>query len=352
MNLLRELILQMATPHRVEPRNTTELIEKQIQQVQLAVADMRSMRGLISDTLRQMLDGVLVVNPGGRVVMTNSQAAHLLGFASEQTITGSGILQITAKLKLDGSSWEQALHSALVEKRTLSLEGRMPWGKELLIQMSALSLSQGNLHGMILILSDITRLKQSERKRAEAINFLSHDLRSPITSLLSLVQMSDNSTTTPSQAQMARRVEHYARKALGLADSFLQLAKAENSDQSGFHETDFVTIVHNAVDETYAEAQSKNIRLIRDFEIDEAWITGDAGLLERALINLLENAIRYSHADTSVRISLHQQRDRIECCIQDQGEGIRAEDQQRIFDPFVQADSSVTREAQGSGLGG
>lgn len=351
MNLLQEFVRQFSTPARSEPRNTVELIERQIQQVQLAVAEMRSMRGLIMDTLRQMLDGVLVINPGGQVVLANGQAAHLLGFQSEESITDAGVLQITGDLELSAGNWDQALQSVLVEKATLSLEGQMKGGKELLIQMSPLSLTQGNLHGMILILSDITKLKQSERKRAQAINFLSHDLRSPITSLLSLMQWRENGVNTLTNEEMTRRVEHYARKALNLADNFLQLARAENSDQSSFHETDFVSIAHNAVDEAFAEAHNKNIRLTRNIEVEEAWLKGDAGLLERTLTNLLENAIRYSPAGSSVLLSLRTAEGSVECCIQDQGEGIRAEDQQRIFDPFQRAQNANGHHRRGTGLG-
>lgn len=351
-SLLNEFVRQFAKPKRVAPRNTAELIEKQIQQVQLAVAEMRSMRGLISDTLRQMLDGVLVINSGGQVVLANGQAARLLGFGSEQAITDSGILQVTRGLELNDISLDQALRKVLLERQTLSLEGRkVPGDKELLIQMSPLSLTQGNLHGMIVILSDITRLKQSERKRAQAINFLSHDLRSPITSLLSLVQWRDNDSDTLSHEDMARHVEHYARKALGLADSFLQLARAENSDQSGFHDTDFVAIAHNAVDEAFAEAHNKEIQLIRTIDVEEAWLRGDARLLERALTNLLENAIRYSPQGTAIQLSLSLQNALIECCIQDQGEGIPEEDQERIFDPFQRAQDANGGNKGGTGLG-
>ncbi|MCB1861013.1 MAG: CHASE2 domain-containing protein [Gammaproteobacteria bacterium] len=351
MNLLHEFVRQFATPARSEPRNTVELIERQIQQVQLAVADMRSMRGLIMDTLRQMLDGVLVINPGGQVVLANSQAARLLGFESEASLTDCGVLQITGVLELSAGNWDQALHSVLVEQATLSLEGEMPGGVELLIQMSPLSLTQGNLHGMILILSDITKLKQSERKRAQAINFLSHDLRSPITSLLSLLQWKENGDNTLTSEEVTRRVERYARKALKLADNFLQLARAENSDQSGFHETDFVAIAHNAVDEAFAEAHNKNIQLTRNIEVDEAWLKGDAGLLERALTNLLENAIRYSPAGSSVQLSLRTAAGSVECCIQDQGAGIPVADQRRIFDPFQRAQNGSGQHQSGTGLG-
>jgi signal transduction histidine kinase len=169
--------------------------------------------------------------------------------------------------------------------------------------------------------------------------------------VLSLIQLKDNGTNRLSNEEITRRVEHYARKALGLADSFLQLARAENTDQSGFHETDFITIAHNAVDEAFAEAHSKDIRLIRNIEVDEAWLQGDAGLLERALINLLQNAIRYSPTGSSIQLSVCVHEKILECCIQDQGEGIRSEDQERIFDPFQRAQNSSNHYQGGTGLG-
>ncbi|MCB1759753.1 MAG: CHASE2 domain-containing protein [Gammaproteobacteria bacterium] len=219
-SLLAEYLGQFTPSHQQEPRNTTELLERQIGEVRLAIEELRAMRGLIADTLRQMVDGVLVVNSGGQVVLANRQAAALLGESGEAALGDRPVLSLVAALELNGRHWPQAFHEVLIGRETLAIEGRLG-ARELLVQISPLAVSRSNQHGMILILSDITRLKQSERKRAQALNFLSHDLRSPITSLLSLVQMRTESGEPLRREVLAERVEHYARKALRMAESFL-----------------------------------------------------------------------------------------------------------------------------------
>jgi signal transduction histidine kinase len=231
------------------------------------------------------------------------------------------------------------------------MEARLPQGKELLIRISPLSVEQGELHGMIVLLADVSLLKESERKRSEALHFLSHDLRSPITSLLSLIQLSHQENSPFGPAETTQRMEHYAKKALQLAEDFLQLARAENADRANFRETDFVTIAHNAMDEVYTEAQSRRIRLIRRIGVDEAWIKADAGMLERALVNLLHNAIRYSHEDSSVELSLKANEKEIECCVEDHGKGISDGDLRKIFKPFHRVQDSNPRQEGGTGLG-
>jgi CHASE2 domain-containing sensor protein/signal transduction histidine kinase len=349
-SLLGEYLGQFALAENPEPRNTTELIERQIGEVQLAIEELRAMRSLISDTLRQMVDGVLVVNSGGQVVLANRQAASLLGQDQDAILDDKPVLQLVNSLELNGWRWPQAFHEVLIARKTLAIEGRMG-SRELLVQISSLAVSRSNQHGMILILSDISRLKQSERKRAQALNFLSHDLRSPITSLLSLAQLKNDSGEPLNREQMAERVEHYARKALRMAESFLQLARAENSDGATFHESDFVAIAHNALDEVYAEAQSRDVRLLRQLEIEEAWLPADAGLLERALINLLENAVRYSPAGSSVRLHLVADDGALVCTVQDWGPGIPKENLERIFEPFQRLQRTQGIYRGGTGLG-
>ncbi len=350
--LLKEFVRQFASTPISEPRSAAEHMENQIQQIQSAIAEMRTMRGLISDTLRQMVDGLLVINSVGQVVLANNQADRLLGRDTEAGLMEADILTLTRKLEIQtGISWTEALRDVLVGQNMVFMEGRLPQGKELLIQISPLSVEQGNFHGMIVLLSDVSLLKQSERKRSEALHFLSHDLRSPITSLLSLVQMRRQENSPFSPDEITKRMEHYAKKALQLAEDFLQLARAENADHANFQETDFVTIAHNAMDEAYTEAQSRRIRLIRHIEVDEAWIKADAGMLERALVNLLQNAIRYSHEDSTVELFLRGDEKEIQCCVEDRGQGIPGEDLQKIFDPFHRVQDSNLRKQSGTGLG-
>jgi len=350
--LIIEFTQQYSSRPRRKPRNTAELIETRIRQVQSAISQLRTMRGFISDTLRQMGDGLLVVNPVGHVVLANEHAARYLREGPNADLEGANLVELVDELKIQGAStWSQAIQSVLIERKDVVIETRHPSGIELFVQMSPLSVAEGKTHGMIINLSDISLLKYSERKRAEALSFLSHDLRSPITSLLSLVQLSREKNGRTSNEEFLGNVEHYARKALKLAEDFLQLARAENVDKKNFSETDLVTVAYNAMDEAYTEAQAKNIHFLRHVDIDEAWLQADAGLLERALTNLVGNAIKYSPEGARVELHLTAKRDAIECCVEDHGIGIPSEHLSRIFDPFYRLERTPGRSKSGAGLG-
>jgi signal transduction histidine kinase len=205
------------------------------------------------------------------------------------------------------------------------------------------------MHGIIINLSDIGALKQSERTRARMLNFLSHDIRSPITSLLSLTHSKLVSEGT-AQA-LAEQIRPLALRSLKLADDFLQQARAEAADAASFSDSDFVSVIHNAMGDIYAQAQQREIRLVTQLEADEVWLQGNVALLERALTNLLSNAIKFSPEGGVVSVHLRRESESLECCVQDQGPGIDPERRERIFQPFYHGDRQGKPTRTGVGLG-
>jgi signal transduction histidine kinase len=181
------------------------------------------------------------------------------------------------------------------------------------------------------------------------LNFLSHDIRSPITSLLSLTQ--SRHLLEGSAKEMAEQIQPLARRSLKLADDFLRLARAEVAETASFTDTNFVEVAHNAIDEVYVQAKAKQVKLLRQFNEDEIWLRGDLGLLERALINLLENAIKFSPPGGEVTMTLSIKNARLICGIEDQGPGIPEHQLSDIFMPFMQAESNLILRKKGVGLG-
>jgi len=310
------------------------------------------MRHLISDTPGQMDVGLLVVNAAGRVVMTNPSAARYLGQPSEADLSNADTLALLAAFEIrGGTSWPDVFGRVLVDRQCVHFEAGHVDGEELFIQAAPLSMADSARHGMIINISDVRLLKESERKRAEALGFLSHDLRSPITSLLSLVQAHPQTADETSWHELTRRVEHYARTALHMADDFRRLARAQNLDSSSFGETDLVTVAHNALDESYAWARAKGIRIVRRMGVEEVWLSADAGLLERAFMNLLSNAIKYSPEGSRIDFELRADAKEVQCCIRDQGPGIPPDQTEKIFDPFHCIEDGQLRKRHGIGLG-
>ncbi|MCW8889194.1 MAG: CHASE2 domain-containing protein [Sedimenticola sp.] len=352
MELLTEYIEQFGVNYRPERRGNVELVERQVRRVQSAIADLRSTRRLLSDILRQMVDGVLVINLGGQVVMSNKRAAHFLGIPveSDPVLFDMDVLSHHLSIK-GGLTLGAVFRDVLVDGKVVSLEGSIAQQGEMLIQISPLSEAGGRFNGAIIILSDISPLKESERQRTQTLNFLSHDLRSPLTSLISMLEIQKSGVEVLTEVELSDRISRYAHKALRLADDFLRLAKAENADYENFRETDMVSLAHNAVDAVYAEAKSKTITLERIIQSENIWMKADATMLERALINLLENAIRYSPVGSKVTFRLASHEQDVSCCIEDQGQGIAKEDQEKIFAPYQQIRKGASKNQKGTGLG-
>ena len=102
---------------------------------------------------------------------------------------------------------------------------------------------------LILNLSDISLLKASERKRTELLNFVSHDLRSPLVSLTALLDLARNEENATELVKLLDRMQSYTDKTLSLAEQFLQLARAESSEGFVFQDVDMITIALNAVEQ-------------------------------------------------------------------------------------------------------
>lgn len=258
-NFISQLNASFA-PSADSARTTVELIETRIQQVQSASNQLRTIRRLVSDTLGQMDEGLLVISSTGRVVMANPRAAEFLTLNKGANLHDRPLLPLLESLHIDtGSSWLAALRDVLVDGRSVQLEASQPAGLTLYLQLAPLMLHDQAGRGIIINLSDVTLLKRSERQRSQALGFLSHDLRSPITSLLALLQSGDQTM----DRERIDEIESYARKTLKLADDFLHLARAENADTTHFSEVDLISVAHNAADELYSRAHARAITIER-----------------------------------------------------------------------------------------
>jgi signal transduction histidine kinase len=187
------------------------------------------------------------------------------------------------------------------------------------------------------------------------LHFLSHDLRSPVVSILALLEhyRSGNAQQLKGDGQLREvltEIEQYARKNLSFAESFLHLARAEIVGDSKFDLCDMHSVVDNALMMTRQQALAKNIRVTVDRTMDDLWVWGDGELLERVVVNLLSNAVKYSQSDTEIDFSVHTRNEEVVLKVTDQGIGIGANELKRIFQRFHRAAGSLPVSGAGLGL--
>lgn len=185
------------------------------------------------------------------------------------------------------------------------------------------------------------RLRHLQAERSETLAFISHDIRAPLAAAMMQINEQDDASG---------RLRAPLARALSLAEDFLSTSRAEMADSARFQEVELVAVLHQAADDAYAAAREKSVRLLRDLPDDPVWMQGDFGLLHRAVLNLLLNAVKYAPPDSVVELQLAQADHQAVVSVSDRGMGISTEQQSRLFQRFsrVEADASAPG---GTGLG-
>jgi signal transduction histidine kinase len=138
-------------------------------------------------------------------------------------------------------------------------------------------------------------------------------------------------------------------QALNLAEDFLQSSRAEMVDDASFKELDFAGLVHQATDDAYEAASQKHIKLQRNI-VDNVWVQGNFGLLQRALLNLILNAVKFSPENADINIQLILNNQQAIFSVTNIGAGIAKAEQEKLFKRFSRTASS-SGLSEGAGLG-
>lgn len=184
------------------------------------------------------------------------------------------------------------------------------------------------------------RLRHLQDERRETLAFISHDIRAPLAS--AMMQLDG----LPAVAQA--RLRDPLNRGLTLAEEFLRTSRAEMLDPTRFEELDFGALVHQAIDDAFAAARAKAVGLVRQLPDDPLWVEGEFGLLHRAMLNLVLNAVHYAppHSEVAVRLAIVG--GCAEAAVTDHGPGIAAADLARLFQRFNRGAAGQT---SGTGLG-
>ncbi|HCO64112.1 MAG TPA: ATPase, partial [Alcanivorax sp.] len=147
-------------------------------------------------------------------------------------------------------------------------------------------------------------------------------------------------------------VEHYAQRNLNIAEQFLQLARVEAEESVEMVEQDMLDVVESAIDQVQIQAQSRGITLRFDYDQEQdVWVRGNNELLERLVVNLLTNAVKYSHENGKVLVRLYAEGGQVCCDVRDEGVGIPEAFQDKLFERFSRASTSGGARTRGAGLG-
>jgi len=344
---LRRLKLASSAPTEQLLR-PSENISARIERVKVATERLNHMQEFIRRSFERMPDGIIVTDELGIIRFANG---HIEKWFGEPMPSLEG-LPLTRLLEghdpRETPPWHETVSETLtlLQSRTVDLNIR---DKDFLIHFAPFALPDSIEYGIIANISDISELRKQQRQHREAIDFISHDVRSPLVSQLALIEQLKRDPSHIDQSQL-EQLGRLARRSYHLAEEFVQLARAEQLTETRFYECEFLAIVENARDSVSEQALEKHISLQLQ-GTEDLWLRGNAELLERAVINLLTNAVQYSPKGSAVSLQVFRAGHQACLTIADEGLGIAPEELPYLFDRYRRQKSSELAGIHGTGLG-
>lgn len=358
-----------AEPHILpEPLNNKthagDLVQHRITSMQTAVARVRDLRRFISDALDHIPDATLVADHDGKILLSNQLADEWFRKLGCHTLAGQPLIDLMRQLavstpsQVPGFEWEwltdAAMHAHHGEVLEAGFEIDDTTGRSLLVKCVPAVSAQSHLVGWITCMVDMSAMRAAERQRDEMLRFLTHDMRSPQSSIIALLELQRHPGRALPADALLNQIERHVRRTLSLADDFVQVARAE-SQEYHFEEANLADLLMDALDEVWPLGKAADIRFRQSIVNAECYVHTDRSLLTRALVNLLNNAIKYSPEHTTISCKLEQDRSSSThwavCQISDQGYGISLEDQALLFHRFSRFASPDQPTTDGCGLG-
>ncbi|MFZ2635447.1 MAG: ATP-binding protein [Rectinemataceae bacterium] len=292
-------------------------------------------------------EAIIALDTSLRIVEANP-AAHELFEAAPGSLPGQTLAEAAGSTALSSMA-AGCLSTLRAEKKEISLYSKSE--RTLLVNVSPLG--DDGSEGLVLTATDTSALRRLETVRRDFIANLSHELRTPIQLIRGFAETLRAGEETPEQAQhYIEIIEKNAIRMERIIADLLSLARLER-DSSGWMTVgpcSLKAIADTVLESMAPQAAARSIGLEFRYPEDLKF-TANSGLVEQALINLVENAVRYSPPESIVMIEGRVSGDSLELSVRDRGSGIPAPDLERIFERFYRADKSRDRKSGGTGLG-
>lgn len=287
--------------------------------------------------LTEMKNGLILVSPDGRVLLVNEAAQAALGLKEEACLGNPReVFQQADLLELFDEHKTHPTHCEI----------NLDDGRVLSAQTTPIPDV-----GLVIILHDITYLKELDRIKSDFVNTVSHDLRSPLTAILGYVELIARAgPVNEQQREFIHRVQFSVNNITALINDLLDLGRVEAGFDTRKEVVQLPPLIHEVVDSLQKRIREKEHHISLEIPDDLPALIGNPIRLRQMLSNLITNAIKYTPDYGRISMLCRAEDGQIIFQIQDNGAGIPLADQPFVFDKFYRG-SNIPHDSVGSGLG-
>jgi two-component system phosphate regulon sensor histidine kinase PhoR len=342
---------RLAAAETVEIAAVTEAMNRMANQLGERIATVERQRSELEAIMSSMVEGVVAIDGNETVISLNAAGAQLLGVTPERAL-GRSIQEVGRHPQLTELAQAVLGGAARLERDVQVGPQTDTW---LQVRASGLHDPAGARIGALLVLNNITRLRKLETMRRDFVANVSHELKTPITSIKGFVETIIDEP--PDDEADLRRFLEIVRRQADRLDSIitdlLALSRLEQDAEGGgieLADSTLAPVLERVIRDLAARRpeQAPRVRLECPGAVRAVL---NAPLLEQAVTNLIENALKYSPPDTAVTVGCASDGDQVRVSVADEGPGIAAEHLPRLFERFYRVDKARSRQMGGTGLG-
>lgn len=319
--------------------------------LKFTIDELKDKNAKMDAILASIQDGLIAMDQDGKVILINDSAKKILNIKNNIKI-GSYIDELAIERKI-----MDEIQKAKMDNNMYSSEIKIGGNNKKIVQLSTSIIQEkngsGHQIGTLLIIRDVTSIRNLENMRKDFVSNVSHELRTPLTSIGGFVEtLKIKELDNKSRYKALDIIEFETERLKALINNLLKLSEIENIENvKHLAIIDIKNDLFEVKRLLKPQAENKDIDIILDIEEDLNTINGDRNWFRLIAINLIENSIKYTEEGGIINVGLYNYTDGVKLVVEDKGIGIPEEDLSRIFERFYRVDKSRSNSIKGSGLG-
>ena len=315
-------------------------LNKQHRQISQQIQELKQKSDEFKQITDHMNEGLVLLNRKGRVLSINGAAKKLFG--ADDSVIGRDFLTIDRSVDM-----RCAIENALDGKHCEFHEERGGNEYQFIINRTE---SEGTTIGVVILCFDVTETVFAERNRKEFTANVSHELKTPLQSIIGSAELLENDLVKPEDTKrFIGNIKNEATRLVSLINDIIRLSQLDENSDPPTESVDLYEVANEVIEVLTISAAQKQVQL--HLAGEPCVMKGIRRYLYEIIYNLCDNAIRYNKNGGNVTVHLNKNSSNIILSVSDTGIGIPAEHQSRIFERFYRVDKSHSKETGGTGLG-
>ncbi|MBW2181720.1 MAG: PAS domain-containing protein [Deltaproteobacteria bacterium] len=347
-----DLSRKLVIPDSKEMADLAQAMNSMASQLDDKIKTTIKQKNELDSVLSSMQEGVIALDQDNAIISINPSAASIFhvkpkdvrGFSIEESIRNHSLLKFIA---------DAAKSQTPIERDVMIYDNTNK--RIVYIHSAPLMDAEKKTIGLLVILNDVTKLRQLQNIRQDFAANVSHEIKTPLTSIKGFIEtlLNESNISEEERDRFYSVIERNVSRLNAIIEDLLhlsQIEQIEDKNQLTLIETDLADVITNAVQACTEKANEKDITIEKN-QRSETTIKADPQLIEQAMINLIDNAIKYSHEKSHIIVESQTGESEAILKVSDNGPGIAQEHLNRLFERFYRVDKGRSRKLGGTGLG-